>query len=239
VNSTRKKHIYNFRHVNLRKFNKRQYDLNESEKVILSKINTRLNHKIKDLYIVGEFKNQDMTALAVVGSRQASEYGKKVCEKFVSQLALAGITIVSGAMYGIDMCAHKSALSVGGRTIAVLAYGFNHIKNFNYAKHVVKEILKTKSGVVVSEMKPSEPAQKWSFPRRNRIIAGLSKAVLVIEAGSHSGSLITVDHALNQGKDVFVIPGSIFHPNSKGKHKLIKEGAILVDSPKEIIEYLR
>ncbi len=201
-------------------------------------MNKALNSPAKHLYVLGEFIESDLNALAVVGSRQASEYGKKVCEMFVSEIAASGITIVSGAMYGIDMCAHKSALSVGGRTIAVLAYGFNYVNRFNYAKHVVKEILDTKKGVVVSELKVGEPAKSWSFPRRNRIIAGLSKAVLVIEAGSHSGSLITTDHALNQGKEVFVVPGSIFHPNSKGKHKLIKEGATLIDSPKEIIRYL-
>lgn len=192
--------------------------------------------KVEALNIKGIVLEKDLSGIAVIGSREMTSYGKEVCNYFVKELSKY-FTIVSGLMYGIDIEAHKVALLSGGRTIGVLGYGFDFLEKNSYAKVVVDEILKHNNGAVISEFEDYVRPDKWTFPKRNRIVAALSKAILVIEASEKSGSLITCDFALDMNKDIFVVPGSIFSKTSKGKHELIKNGAILVDSPLDILNY--
>jgi DNA processing protein len=189
---------------------------------------------IEKLYISGSLP--DLTdSIAVVGSRRVSEYGKRVCREFVDVLARAGLTIISGLMYGIDIEAHNAAIEAKGKTIGVLGYGHDYLKQYGYAQNMYERILETKSGAVISEYEPNEPAAKWTFPKRNRIIAALSKAVLVIEGTENSGSLITAGYAIEQGKDVFAVPGSIYNANSKGTNWLIKQGAHMASTPEDLL----
>lgn len=191
--------------------------------------------KVENLYIAGEIKPQDLNSIAVVGSRKMTSYGKSVTDYFVSVLC-KHFTIISGLMYGVDVQAHEATLNNGGRTLAILGYGFNYLPKIPYANKLANKIVDGK-GAIISEFENEAPPDKWTFPRRNRIVAALSKAILIIEAAEKSGSLITADLAIEQGKDIFVVPGSIFNEQSKGKHNLIKEGAILVDSPYDILNF--
>lgn len=192
--------------------------------------------KVENLYIAGNILPSDLDGITVVGSRKMTSYGKSAVDFFVSVICKY-FTIVSGLMYGVDLEAHESAINNDGRTIAVLGYGFNHLTNNSYANRVANKIINKTQGAVISEFEPEVPPSKWTFPQRNRIVAALGKAVLVVEAGERSGSLITADFGIELGKDVFVIPGSIFSDQSRGKHNLLKEGAILVDSPYDILDY--
>jgi len=187
------------------------------------------------LYMFGELLCTDENAVAVVGTRLPSAYGTNVADKISRQLAQNGITIISGLASGIDTCAHKAALAVGGRTIAVLGNGLN--KDYPAQNAKLKRVI-AKGGVVVSEFPMDLPPDRGNFPRRNRIISGLSKAVLVVEAASKSGSLITADFAADQGKDVFAVPGSIFSKMSAGTNELIKNGAHIVQRAQDIIDVL-
>lgn len=185
------------------------------------------------LYMKGKIKEEDNKAIAIVGSRKCTSYGKNIAYKFAKELAGYGITIVSGMAYGIDSAAHRGALDGGGRTIAVLGSGVDVC----YPKsnsNLMREIME--NGAIVSEYPLGTQPTPGNFPRRNRIISGLSKGVLVVEAGLNSGSLITIDYALDQGKDVFAIPGNINCSVSKGTNKLIKEGAKPVTSVEDILE---
>lgn len=175
-------------------------------------------------------------SLAVVGSRKATEYGLKAIEFLFSELVEKGIMIVSGLAQGIDAHAHKTAIRLGGRTTGVIAGGFSNIypkENVKLAGYMMEKQL------VISEYPPSTPPQKWHFPMRNRIISGLSMGTLVIEARKKSGSLITAEFALNEGREVFAVPGSILTPNSDGVHDLIQQGAKLIKNPQEILEELQ
>jgi DNA processing protein len=191
----------------------------------------------KQLYIKGEIKNQDKVAIAIVGTRKYSAYGKQVTLDITSKLAKLGITIVSGLARGIDTFAHKAALEAGGRTIAVLGSGMDQ-KSFspscNYA--LGEEIVK--NGAVVTEYPEGTIGAIYTFPERNRIVSGLSLGVLVVEAPEKSGALITANLALEQNKEVFAIPGNIYDENSQGTHKLIKQGAKLVACVEDILEEL-
>ena len=192
----------------------------------------------KQLYYKGEwdsaiFKN----CLAVVGSRQMTSYGKRVAEQIVTEVAAAGITIVSGFMYGIDSEAHKAALRSGGRTIAIMPCGIELIHP-EYQQDLYHEILNNK-GLVISEYEGEMQPVNWTYPRRNRIVAGLSKAVLVVEAGIKSGSLITANFAKKFSRKVFAVPGPITSETSKGTLQLIKEGAHLVTSAKDILDFYK
>ena len=184
------------------------------------------------LYVKGEFKKEDKIAVAIVGSRFASHYGKLVTERISQDLALEGVTVVSGMARGIDTSAHRGALSVKGRTIAVLGCGID----INYPaenKKLREEI--ASNGALVSEFNMSTPPASSHFPVRNRIISGLSLGVVVIEASHRSGSLITARLALEQGRDVFAVPGSVDSLRSRGTHKLIKEGAKLVEDAQDVV----
>ncbi|MCM8831031.1 MAG: DNA-processing protein DprA [Candidatus Omnitrophica bacterium] len=186
------------------------------------------------LYVKGDAKILDDFLFAIVGTRLPTIYGLSIAEEFASKLASLGMIIVSGLARGIDTASHKGALKAG-KTIAVLGSGLNNI----YPKENIKlaeEI--SKKGAVVSEFPLKFPPLKENFPRRNRIISGLSKGVLIVEAREKSGALITASYALEQNREVFAIPGKIDSPFSKGTHFLIKEGAKLVESVSDILEEL-
>lgn len=185
------------------------------------------------LYFKGTIVEADKNSISIVGSRKATYYGKMVAEKLSKDLSLAGLTIISGMARGIDTAAHKGALSVNGRTIAVLGCGIDHIyppENRRLAQEI-KE-----SGAVISEFPLFTLPERQNFPRRNRIISGLSLGTVVVEAAEKSGALITADLALDQGREVFAIPGNINSPLSNGSHNLIKQGAKLVNNYQDILE---
>ncbi len=188
------------------------------------------------LFYKGEILPEDERAIGVVGSRKMTGYGKVVTENFTSLLVAAHFTIVSGLARGVDSAAHKQALEDGGRTLAILGGGLNNIfppENTNLAEKIA-----TGAGAVVSEFAPDAQSVAGNFPLRNRIISGLSKAILVTEAAENSGSLITARLALEQGRDVFAVPGPITSSLSKGPIDLIKAGAIPVTNADEILEEL-
>lgn len=188
------------------------------------------------LYYKGEIKPEDESAIAVVGTRKITGYGKLVTEKFASALAVAGLTIVSGLAKGVDSAAHWAVIKNSGRTLAILGSGVNNIyppENIKLATEIANG-----RGAIISEFPPDYPSLPGNFPSRNRIISGLSKAVLVTEAASDSGSLITARLALEQGREVFAIPGPITSDLSRGPADLIREGARLIFEPEEILEEL-
>lgn len=188
------------------------------------------------LYYKGEILPTDEKAVAVVGTRKITGYGRIVTEQFTKGLALAGLTIVSGLARGVDSEAHKTAVRENGRTLAVLGGGLNKIFPPENEK-LVREIA-SGFGAVLSEFPPDYPSVPGNFPSRNRIISGLALAVLVTEAAEDSGSLITARLALEQGREVFAVPGPITSDLSKGPIDLIKEGARPVFSAEEILEEL-
>jgi len=170
--------------------------------------------------------------IAIVGSRRASPYGKNIATRLASELADAGVWVVSGAARGIDTAAHQGALTKG-YTVAVLGCGVDVIyppENSKLLSHIAG------CGTIISEYPPGTVAHPGQFPARNRIINGLSRGVIVVEAAEKSGALITADFALEEGRDVFAVPGSIFSESSKGTHRLIKQGAKLIDSTADIFE---
>ncbi len=171
--------------------------------------------------------------LGVVGTRSMTDYGKEVADKFVRPIAQAGVTIVSGFMYGIDAAAHRACLEVGGKTIAVLGCGIDIIRPKRHAE--LKERIIESGGLMVSELPDDHPAFRWTFVKRNRIISGLSQAVLVVEAPKKSGSLITADFAFDQGRKVLAVPGPVTSSVTEGTSALIKKGADLVSSPEDIL----
>jgi DNA processing protein len=187
------------------------------------------------LYVKGRRELLSRPSLAVVGSRNATTQGVVNAEKFSEVLSHAGLTIVSGMALGIDTAAHQGGLSAAGSTIAVIGTGADIVypaRNRGLAHRIAEH------GCLVSEYPLGMPAIASNFPRRNRIISGLARGVLVIEAAAQSGSLITARMAAEQGRDVFAIPGSIHSPLSKGCHLLIKQGAKLVESAQDVLEEL-
>src|SRR3989344_2513159 len=173
--------------------------------------------------------------LAVVGTRRMTSYGKRMTEQIVGEVAAAGVTVVSGFMYGIDAEAHKAALRAGGKTIAVMPCGID-VVHPEYQADLYQEILDT-GGLVVSEYEGTHPALYWTFPRRNRIVAGLSKATLVVEAGEDSGALITADLAKKYGRKLFAVPNPLTSAVSQGVTRLLKEGATIAGSSDDIWKY--
>ncbi|MEK7453269.1 MAG: DNA-processing protein DprA [Patescibacteria group bacterium] len=192
-------------------------------------------HPPKKLFVRGSILPEDKIAIAIVGARKCSSYGKQVAYDFAYALAKSGVTIISGLALGIDGEAHKGALDAGGRTIAILGSGIDDNSIYPYShKSLAERILE--NGALVSEYESGTPGYKGNFPERNRIIAGLSIGVLIVEAKEKSGSLITAGMALEQGKDIFAIPGPIFSSGSTGTNKLIQQGAKLVLKPDDILE---
>jgi DNA processing protein len=187
------------------------------------------------LYVRGELKSMDETGIAVVGTRRSTAYGRQVTEELVANLVANGFTIVSGLAKGIDTIAHKSAIESRGRTIAVFASGLDTVyppENLKLAREIME------NGALVSEFPLGTKPKAENFPRRNRILSGLSRGVIVIESGESGGALITANFAAEQNREVFAVPGSIFSAMSKGPNKLIQEGAKLVRNHVDVLEEL-
>lgn len=187
------------------------------------------------LYLRGELTGEDDWAVAIVGSRRVTPYGRQVTEKIASFLATNGVTVVSGLARGVDAIAHKAALNAGGRTVAVLGSGVDRIyppENRALAEEMFEQ------GAVLSDYAPGTPPEASNFPPRNRIISGLTMAVVVVEAGETSGALITAEFAAEQGREIFAVPGNIFAPQSKGTNKLIQQGAFPLLSANDILQTL-
>lgn len=187
------------------------------------------------LFYRGELPQAEDMAVAVVGSRKASAYGMAAAEKISAGLAAAGVVVVSGMARGIDTCAHLGALTGGGRTLAVLGSGLDVCYPPENRKLYARIV---QNGAVLSEFPPGTPPKPAHFPLRNRIISGLSRAVVVVEAAAKSGALITADCALEQGREVFAVPGSVNSSMSKGCHRLLKEGAALAEDAGDILQGL-
>lgn len=186
------------------------------------------------LYTKGKFLSEKKF-IGVIGSRKPTSYGKEVAYKFSRKLAEYGVGIVSGFAKGIDSISHLGALEAGGYTVAILGCGLDII--YPAENRELYEKIIRGNGAIVSEFPFNARPRKENFPIRNRLISGLCEGILVIEAGERSGTLITAKWALNQGKEIFAVPGSVFSLQSKGTHYLIKEGANLVTSPEEILNY--
>lgn len=187
------------------------------------------------LYFKGGFAPEDACGVAVVGTRRASAYGREACTMLVRDLASAGVTIISGLARGIDAAAHSTALEAGGRTIAVMGTGVDVIYPSDHKQLAVRV---AESGALVSEYPLGVRPDPRNFPRRNRLLSGLSLGVLVVEAPMDSGVMHTVRFALDQGRDVFAVPGSIFSPTSLGTNRLVQDGAKLVTDAADVLEEL-
>lgn len=187
------------------------------------------------LYVRGRLTQADGAGVAVVGTRRATPYGLAVAAEIAGVLAASGVTVISGLARGIDASAHKAALSAGGRTIAVLGSGLDYVyppEHVNLARKIAAR------GAVISDYPIGTRPEGRNFPPRNRIISGLSRIVVVVEAGASSGALITASFAADQGRDVFAVPGSIFSDGSLGPHRLIHSGAGVMSSPEDLLEAL-
>jgi len=188
----------------------------------------------KEIYVWGNLDPKEKYPLAVVGTRQCSDYGKIVCSSLVKELAQKGITIISGLALGIDGLAHQATLEVKGKTIAVLGSGLDIIYPYQHKK-LASQIIK-QGGALVSEYPLGTRPSKRQFPARNRIIAGLTQACLVIEAPEKSGALITACYSIDNGREVLSVPGEIYKKNSIGVNNLIKMGAKPVTEANDILE---
>jgi DNA processing protein len=187
------------------------------------------------LYVRGELSPADDASIAIVGTRRATSYGRQAAERIAAELAQAGVTVVSGLARGVDAVAHRAALEAGGRTIAVLGSGLDVIYPAEHQR-LAEQILA--SGAILSELPPGAKPDAQNFPARNRIVSGMTLGTLIIEAPSRSGALITASFAADQGREVFVIPGSIFAQTAEGTNALLRDGARLVRDGADILEDL-
>lgn len=195
----------------------------------------RLSDAPPCLYVLGTVEETDERAIAVVGTRKPSDYGRRVAYRIASELAASGFTVVSGLAEGIDTAAHKGALDSGGRTFAVLGCGLDVIyprSNKELARRIAD------NGALLTEFPLSTKPQAWHFPQRNRIISGMSLAVVIVEAPLNSGALITADWAAEQGREVFVVPGPVDQPSFEGNHRLLREGARVFTSVVDMLDEL-
>lgn len=188
------------------------------------------------LHYIGELPTERRPTVAIVGTRKPTAYGKEVTYQLAYELAKKGVVIISGLALGIDGIAHRAALDAGGTTIAVLACGVDTIYPATH-KSLADEIIKS-GGAIISEYVPGTLARDFQFLARNRIVSGLSDAVIVTEAATRSGTLATVHHALDQGREVFAVPGNITSPLSAGCNALIKQGAQPVTSAQDVLEII-
>ncbi len=186
------------------------------------------------LYSIGTLPDQRRTSVAIVGTRKPSSYGKEVTQQLAYDLAKKGIVIISGLALGVDGIAHKAALEAGGTTIAVLGNGLPAIYPSSH-KALAEQIVKS-GGAIVTEYESGTPSYPNQFLERNRIVSGLADAVIITEAAARSGTLNTAGHAIEQGKEVFVVPGNITSPLSAGCNALLRQGATPVTKPEDIIE---
>jgi len=192
----------------------------------------------ENLWVIGEMPKENLVYLCVVGSRKFTSYGRECCEKLIAGLEGYPIVIVSGFAMGIDTIAHKKALQVGLKTLVFPGSGLSDSAMYPKTNiKLVDEVVRA-GGCLVSEFEPDFKATQWSFPMRNRLMAGISKAVLIIEAEEKSGTMITARLATEYNRDVLTIPGSIFSPNSKGTNKLIRLGATPITSPEDVLQAL-
>ncbi len=187
------------------------------------------------LFLRGDISTADERAVAIVGTRSVTEYGRGLAHRFGLELARAGVTVVSGLARGIDTAAHRGALDGGGRTIAVTGCGLDIVYPSDN-KDLMLEI--ESQGAVLSEWAPTTNPEAWHFPARNRIIAGLSLGVIVVEAAAKSGAIITANCANELGREVFAVPGNIHKTQSRGPHQLIRDGATLMESVEDVLQAL-
>ena len=185
------------------------------------------------LYYKGDMEAARRRGVGIVGSRHTSHYGLETAKKLSYQIAYAGLTVNSGLARGIDTAAHQGALAAKGRTVAVLGCSLDSI--YPPENRVLAEAMVENGGLLLSEFSLGTPPDKQTFPMRNRVVSGLSGGILVVEAGESSGALITARMALDQGRQVFAVPGRIDNPQAKGCHRLIKEGAKLVESVEDVL----
>ena len=190
----------------------------------------------KKLFIRGKLPAKRVKTVAIVGTRKPSAYGREIATKIASECAKNGIVVVSGLALGIDSIAHRAAIDSGGKTIAVLANGVDKIYPRSH-EDLGQRILQT-NGAILSEYPNNTPARPWQFLARNRIVSGLADAVVIIEAASRSGTLSTANHALDQGKEIFAVPGNITSPLSAGCNQLIKNGANPLTSVEDLLDFL-
>lgn len=191
----------------------------------------------KSLYFIGNLPSTRIPSVAIIGTRKPTKYGREMAYKIAYALAEKGFIIISGLALGIDGVAHQAALDANGKTIAVLGSGLNYITpttNRNLAKNIIE-----KKGAIISEYAPTRPALAHQFLERNRIVSGLADVIIVIEAAKRSGTLSTAGHALNQGREVFALPGEITSPMSEGTNNLIKQGAHILTSIDDIYEIMK
>lgn len=208
---------------------------------VLENIPSRLleiHDKPKKLYYKGVFPGDDFKYLSIVGSRKFTNYGKDVCESIIAGLANYPIVIVSGLALGIDTIAHESAIRAGLKTIAIPGSGLGEKVLYPRSNFALANKILASGGCLLSEFEENFAVTNWSFPMRNRIMAGLSHAVLIIEAEEKSGSLITARLAMEYGRDVLAVPGPVFSPQSIGTNSLLKEGACPCSSAKDVLEIL-
>jgi len=187
------------------------------------------------LYLLGAVAPEDEAAVAVVGARTATAYGRTMAARIAGGLAACGVTVVSGLARGVDAAAHRAALESGGRTIAVLGSGLDRLYPPEHRRLGAEIALR---GAVLTEFPFGSAPERWHFPMRNRLVSGLARGVVVVEAAARSGALITADAALEQGRDVFAVPGPATAPTSAGTNRLIRQGATLVESAADVLEEL-
>lgn len=187
------------------------------------------------LFVRGQLKPNDALAIGIVGTRHGTQYGLRQAERLAGALARAGLTVISGLARGIDAAAHRGAMNAGGRTIGVLASG---VMNIYPPEHVALADEVAAHGALISESPPHSAPLSGTFPQRNRLISGLSLGVIVVEAAERSGALITARHAMEQGREVFAVPGNVDSRTSRGCHQLIRDGAKLIESADDVLEEL-
>ena len=190
----------------------------------------------KTLDVIGNLPETRITSVAIVGTRKPSPYGKEIAYKFAYELAKKGIVVISGLALGTDAISHRGALEAGGITLAVLANGLSHIRPSSNTE-LARQILQHR-GAIISEYKPDTEVRIYQLLERNRIVSGLSDAIVIIEAAARSGTLNTAAHALEQGKEVFVVPGNITSPLSAGCNSLLKQGAHPATCIEDILEVI-
>jgi len=212
------------------------YEIRELEKDEFPEQLLEIPQPPKKLFLAGVLPPTETRLLAVVGSRKCTNYGVDACEKIIEGLAGYPVAIVSGLALGIDSVAHKTALRVGLRTVAIPGSGLSPRVIYPRTNLRLAEEIIENGGALFSEFEPDFRATPWSFPQRNRIMAGLSRAVLIVEAEERSGTLITARLATEYNRDVYVIPNGIFSPASYGSNKLMRQGAFPITSSKDILE---